>query len=521
MKIRFYIILLISTFLSVFNQSFAQKIDIETLSFKTEFEKRVFKNHNEASFLELLLAISPEMNDEKAKSIELKIKSFEEELKLKKFETKKEAKKIKMIFDLTHDSFLEKYEDIVNFEKIFSEKIFNCVSGSSLYALILQSFNIPYVIKESPTHVYIVVNPDHAHIVLESTLPNIGFIDKSDHYVKGIVDELVTLKQIKKEEVENNGYRKVYNAFFFSEETIPLKALASIQYSNEAIGLIEEEKYKEALNSIYKAQVLYESKTNNYIITTLLSNLTYKNQLNTIKDFSYVTAYSNHVDIDDDYIEAIFKEKLYKKIYNEGDLKFAEVMTNYFVKHIEDSLLTKNIALSYYLQMAGYHQAKSNWEKSIELAEKAYFLNPKNVQLESIISISINNKNVGKTITSKTLQELKEYVNRFDFLKENSMIINMMMKQSTYLAINALANNNITESLDAIKTTEELITSHKGKVNYDEDMLSKYYKILCEYYFQKNQYSKGSNAIKSGLKIMPNNKILNDKKDILKRAGYY
>jgi len=499
----------------------AQNIEFEKLTFKTPFEEHIFKNHNSSSALELLLAISPDMDTARYNQIKQSIIDFEDNLRYKKFETKKESKKVKTLFDETHSLFLGKYEDIVNFGDVFTLKTFNCVSGTALYALVLEDFNIPYVIKESPTHVYIVVNPDESHIVLESTRPDIGFIDKSDHYIKNIIEQLIELKQISKSEVNSKGYRKTYNDYFFSEDVITLKALASIQYSNEAIELIDKENLEDALNAIYKAQYLNESPSNLYIITNILSQFISENDLNDSTDFSKIVEYSNIVKANEEYIEALHAQKCYSLIIEEGNLEPAKNMTDYFVSNLTDSNLRESIELNYIIQLADYYQAKGDWEQSIHYAERAYRVNPNNVKLHRLISISINNKNVGKSFSQDLLDELIEYKEQFAFLKDHTMINNMTSNTSTYLAVNFLMNREITKSLNAIKIFEELVEEHKDKISFREPMIAGYYIQLCEYYFQINKYSKGCQAIKSGLKILPNNENLLKKKNVLVRAGYY
>lgn len=514
-------IAIISLILGSQTISSAQTIEFEKLDFKTPFEEQVFRDYKSANSLDLLLAISPKMNKEKADGIKQKILSFEEELKQKKFESKKEAKKIKTLFDLTHSSFLGKYEDVVNFGDIFTTKTFNCVSGSGLYAIILDDFNIPYAIKESPTHVYIVVNPDESHIVLESTLPGMGFIDKSDHYVKSIVDQLVELKQMTQEEVDRVGYRNMYNAHFFSEDVISMLALASIQYSNEAISYLDEDDTEKALESIYKAQYLYESKSNEYILTSILGSLVSENTLKDSNEFKQIVEYSNVVNTNSEYIIALYKEKAYNKIFNEGDIEFAGQMTNYLTTNLKDTNIVQEITFNHNLQLAGYYQAKSEWLKSLEYASIAHKLNPKNVSLENLITVSINNSQMGKTTTQKTLDELLSYRKQYPFLEGNSMLMNLITRQSSFLAIDYFRKYDLKNSAKAIDIAEDMVKTYKDKVNYNEDLLSEYYTRLCEYYFQKNQYKRGSQAIKDGLEILPDNKQLQDKRSLLKRAGYY
>ena len=93
------------------------------------------------------------------------------QVKLKFNPKKKPAKNIKKIYKEVHDSYCQKYTMNTDFSDLFKDGSYNCVSGTAIYALIFEELDIPYSIKEVPTHVYLVAYPETENIYVEATDP--------------------------------------------------------------------------------------------------------------------------------------------------------------------------------------------------------------------------------------------------------------------------------------------------------------------------------------------------------------
>ncbi len=94
---------------------------------------------------------------------------------------------------------------------------YDCVTGTIVYALILDKLNIEYEILEFPYHVLIVLNIDGKDIMLEATDPYYGFVTEEKDYLERI-------EFYKNQSQENAFLRK-----------IDLKQLAGLYYYNQAV----------------------------------------------------------------------------------------------------------------------------------------------------------------------------------------------------------------------------------------------------------------------------------------------
>jgi hypothetical protein len=174
-------ILSLILFLAVLTTAFTQKtISFDELHFHSDFEEEAFKNLETSSNFDLIFAVNSNITKEKTNAYKKQLANFFQVLEKKKVRKKKLKKAAKIIFETTHEYFFKKYEEYAEFHQIFKDGTFNCVTASAIYALTLEHFDIPYEIRELPTHVYIVAAPKTEHIILESTDPIDGLytIDK-------------------------------------------------------------------------------------------------------------------------------------------------------------------------------------------------------------------------------------------------------------------------------------------------------------------------------------------------------
>ncbi|EAY29197.1 hypothetical protein [Microscilla marina] len=163
-------------------------------------------------------------------------------LATKRTRYKNERKFLKYLFFSTHKKFLKKYEMYQNFSEIFSEEQkYNCVSGTTLYALILQELGYQYSIRETAFHVYLIVHtPNYPKILFDSTDPHHGFL--YNPYV---------VRKRERHYTKNNQHK-------FNQE-ITLSQLIGLQYYNQGVHHFNKKIFGKALVKLSKAYQHYPS----------------------------------------------------------------------------------------------------------------------------------------------------------------------------------------------------------------------------------------------------------------------
>ncbi len=501
-------------FLFTYFLSYCQA-DLKNIQFKSDFEKEVLSDISKHSELELLLAISKDITFEDSELVKAELINFKEKLVAKRFHKRNEKRKLKLLFELTHDTFFRKYRDVVNFDEIFSTSEYNCVSATALYAVILNDFDIPFLIKETPSHVFIVAYPKTNSIVLESTAPGSGYLTPSDRAVQNAVTSLIELKYFTAEEVQEKGTRKVYNDFFYTEGSIDIQKLAGLQYYNETIKFLQEENYKEALNSNYKSSLLYPSEKAEYLRFVILSNILDNSKFEEIDDVKYLAQYANDENANHENVVNTFGAIINDKLFTNGKTEQMDSIYHFLNSNLNDSTLSGRISAIYYEEYGRYFIQKSDFKRSMEFTKKAYEINPKNSNVQSMINHSILNIYAIQIGNSGLVDELQAYALEFPFLNENPNFHNVILHHYLKRAFQYIQVDNIKKGLEYQSLLEDLINEKGDKISVDNNAYGMIYAELGAAYYRAGEYVKAKNIINKGLKYVPEHPELKVRLDIV------
>src|SRR6187455_1654352 len=76
---------------------------------------------------------------------------------------------IDYLFDKTRNRFLRNYAEYATFSETLTRGKYNCLTGTALYALLLNHFNIPYQVIETNYHIFLVAETENGRVLLEAT----------------------------------------------------------------------------------------------------------------------------------------------------------------------------------------------------------------------------------------------------------------------------------------------------------------------------------------------------------------
>lgn len=196
---------------------------------------------------------------------------------IKKLEGVRSRKKsdhsfLRSIFYKVHQKSLIKYERHATMDQTLLTGNFGCLSGTALYALILDHFNYQYEIIELPNHVFIQLQVDGQNMLIESTNPEAGLIKLNK--------ELVTEMEQKGFDPRNIGTLTAVGDGSVDEwdvleghNKITLHELAGLQYFNESVRLYIQKEYTQSMDMIDEAYVRYPSKRNEKLMQLVINKI--------------------------------------------------------------------------------------------------------------------------------------------------------------------------------------------------------------------------------------------------------
>lgn len=176
------------------------------------------------------------------------------------------------VFFLTQQQLFETYEEHANFSKTLHDGIFDCVTGSGVFAMLLEKFGFDFKVMETDAHVYIKGMVSGQPFIMESTFPLNGFLVGDEQVRKfesnfitagaGLQNKLQYLGKMDESPIQNKTFNE-----------IGLRELGGLQYYNDAIKKFYEEDYLAAYSQLLKAEFLYPSSRINKFKVQLLALL--------------------------------------------------------------------------------------------------------------------------------------------------------------------------------------------------------------------------------------------------------
>jgi tetratricopeptide (TPR) repeat protein len=495
----------------------------DTLLYKSNFEKNVFKrtiDKRDIDFIALYAAINSDSAGYQQYLSE--IRGFYASLDKKIAGVRAPKQKAKLIFKEVHDHFFIQYEENVYFDNIFQNGLYNCLTASMLYSLVLTKYDIPFEIKEKPTHVYLVAFPGTENILFETTLPK-GFYMPDEKARREYVNALVTMKIISQEYVNSVGVPRAFNEFYYNNESITLQQLAGLQYFNEALTFYKEGELTSAITSAIKANTLYPCPKLLYIKTSLIREALSNSTFESLTDVLYLAEFANSsTDVrSKKFVFDVFEDILNNSLIKKGNEKFVTEVYELLQKRVEDTATANEISYTYNLGMGHWHGMKGNMDETLEFAEKAYAVNPNDARLQELIVKAVVLKTEKVRGTNSNIATLNGYAESFPFLKTHKTFRSLMIYQYAFRSYSLFLENSPVEGYKYLKLMEAELKEMDEKLITFEELIGMTYAEAGAYHFRKKEFTKAKEILRQGLHIAPDHGEIKERLKIVENEERY
>jgi hypothetical protein len=503
-------------FLAIWALAFGTSLSADTIFFKTNFERKQFKlaQKNSADIIDLFMSF--DSDSIVAVSAKKKLNLFFQKVGSKGLEKKSSKAFAKAIFQEAHEFFLRQYEEVVPFSRIFNDGLYNCVSATALFGIILDHYNIPYVIKEAPTHVFLVAYPDNLNILFETTNPK-GYFAPNDQLKAEYVKWLIKSKLTTQEYVNRIGIPKAFQEFYYSKEDILLINLAGIQYYNNSIELATEKKYADAIHQIVKATLLHPSKRNEFFQRSLIAHQLNNSKYENVNDIYYLILFANSTQDVSEKSEVIdlFKKIIYEQLFRKSNDSILNSTFNKLQSGIKDSLLAKDLKLQYFSAFADWYASKGRLTSAIEFSRNALKLAPKDATVQEILWRSIVMKYSASFGNNNDHNVLADYEKEFPFLKSNSHFKSLLIYNYAFASYKYFLDNKGDEGYRLMRQMELELKNKDKDVTVNDSQIALVFAEAGAFHFRKHEYKKAKEIILKGFEYTPNDGELKERLKII------
>jgi hypothetical protein len=430
---------------------------------------------------------------------------------------KKNSKRVKYIYESVHQAFLTKYQAKNRFSDIFENGYYNCVSATGLYCIAFDYFNIPYVIKEKPSHVYPVAYPHTDIVVVETTNPMVGSVAFSDQFKRAYVENLRKQKLVSNQEVQSSDASSLFDQYFFGKESeVTLDELVGIQYMNDGIFKFEEEDFANSYKQWEKAYMFYKTEqvVNGLVVSyyKAFQSMPKKDSLHA----SLVAKLSrfNKFGVAQDQVKGEFGNAIQQLLFDNGDAEGLKKYYQVLQKGIRNKELKEELTFLYEYESGRYLYNQARFSLCRPFFEKALKLRPNNQDVQriyvQILGNSLRNSSNGKEIVTALQAALSEH----SVLGSNNLFNSMLASAYLQRFGESYENNKPTEGDENRMSFEKMFAENKD-LTIDPILIGQAYSQAAVYYFRRSQNQKAKSILEHGLTIDPGNRELLARKRLI------
>ena len=497
----------------LFSQTSDSLLFLQDLSYSSELEKKLFYRNNEQlkgkEFLPFFLNFQTEQKEASLNSIIKIIDQDLTDLRSSKFYNNSEEKIIKIIHGKIYADLLKKYKLEADFHEIFVDGTFNCVTATVLYSCILEELNVPFAIKEMPTHVYLIGFPRTSKIKVETTSPIQNYFAFDNEFQLSYLNSLLANKIITEEELKISDKSKLFNTYFFTDKDISFRELAGIHYSNDGIYDMNKKDYINALINFKKAYILYPCARNKFLLQNIAAINCSNNQYKSKQDvdnyilLARLSSY-NSGQVTRDVLIGEFANITDKQLITSSNVTLYNDTYQQIRAQVKDSLFLNEISYTYHYNMGWVLLSKGNAKECLPNLIQAYQIHPNNANLQQSISEYLRITIGNFSDPMQVLKMIDDASKNFTFLNTH---INVLTTKSNCYLILAQRNFN---SGSIGKGEENLMKFEKAvndftEITINENFVEASYQAAGGAYFRRGEYAKAKEKFRKGLKYAPSN----------------
>ncbi|MDO1451031.1 hypothetical protein Q0590_32455 [Rhodocytophaga aerolata] len=495
-------------------------VHLGEVNYNSSFEKEAFQDYftkGKKNYLALFMSVSKETGSSEFANAHQAYQETFKQLTTGDIQKKNEAKRIKAIYSQTHDRLLSKYELKNHFPDIFANGNYNCVSATALYGLLFDDLQIPYTIKESPTHVYLIAYPHTQKILIETTDPRQGYMVFDDKFKTSFVSNLRSGKLISEQEYKSGSTNALFDKYYFSEENITIKELLGIQYMNDALYKLQENQLEEAFIQLEKAYLFYPCKKAGYLLLSTAALILDKKNYAAVEDAKYLGKLARYTEygISHDHIIAEFHRLTQLHLINNNRPELYDTFYQKISSAISDKALTQEIRYIYHYERSRIFFNQGRYQESLAFAEKTYILKPENIDVQTLFVSALGNSLKSQSDGTKVLEALSTYEQKFPKLLNNNIFYTYLIQACLISCGQHYELKKIAEA-ERLRARFEKLFADKGKDIVDSNLIGRVYSTGAMHYFRAGNDAKAKALLTKGLEMAPNDYEMQRRLQLLK-----
>lgn len=389
-------------------------------------------------------------------------------------------------------------------------------TACALYAIAFEYLNIPYIIKEIPGHIYLIVYPNEERIVLETTSYNFGLLALNKTQMAKRKKLLLKNGLISKESVNAKNLEDIYEDEYSKDLEISLTNLIGVLYFNNSILKSDSLLYDKAIVELEKGlqlcSIIDMQDMKIWLIYMLLEEVGAYLHLEQfcIMAVKYYNA-NSHLKFNIEYLD-YFLNYLYEIVKNNKSADISSEFIPCFSEKINNPHLVESIEYTSQMELAEKYFDYGMYKTALTFLRGKYRSDDEKYQsmLKECVMAYVRNHAVNESI--------------FDFVNEVRVYFPLLVEKEWFESIDSycyMLLTNLYFRNNKPNTGERYLKRCLEELGDDvfsetDLMIVDYaYSAASAYYVRLEDYLKGEMYLRKGLLINPNSETLNRKLNVL------
>jgi len=490
---------------------------VEDLYYNSAFEYQLFDDLEDGKrdYLSLITCMNPEATEKDVAVYRKWIIDIAGIIGHGRFERLSEEKKMVAIHDYVTKNMLLQYYQSSSFDDLYKYDRYNFLTAACLYAFIMDELHIPYVIKESSDHLYLIAYPRTGKILVEMTIPeinnryNFALRNSFINYLKenNLIDEIT---------YRSKSTRDLFAKYFFSQKDFTLKELMGLQYMYKALGDTGVSACKSAYQDLQKAYYLYPSWKMQYMLLAEYYNYMENADLTNTENLGYFVTGPELIPIGfhPDYFLKRFSDLTEIYLFSRKDINEYNGIYNYIMEQVAGRNIRDELSFIYYYETGRFYNNSGKFELALDNLEKAFEINPSDKNMQGLF-VRVLADYAATTAVSDLIPRLEYYYQEYKIEELHDIFIMILMHVFLQYAGKSFQVEDGVTGETYLAKFDSLYRNNTG-TGIDQDLIVQTYSSAAIYYSGKGDIARSKQMILQGLQLAPGNVELQMKLDSFK-----
>jgi tetratricopeptide (TPR) repeat protein len=475
------------------------------LTYFSDLERESFVQYfnGQPDHLKMIIALGPKSTEKELVIYQDWISDMVQGIRHKKFERWNKVRKINQVKQSVSQALLISFEHQASFNDLFRYGHFNYFTAASLYAIILDSLDIPFEIREVSNSIMLLTYPDDEKIIIEINGPGTQFFMFVHDTRSNFVEFLRKSNIVDDATFASATTRALFERYYFANHGLTIREMTGMLYLNSAIDYLNRSEPDNAYTQLEKALILHPSCKTLYLLLAQLNGFLASMDYHSTRDLGYLIKAGRLIGfgMDRETIAGFLQNIIHQLLIEEQDFKGMQYILDYMQEYLDDEVLKKEFSFLVHYETGRLHFIDQQYFEALKSAETAYALKPADGDNHDLLVRSLGGYSINAN-PGMVLERINHYDTAFIEIADNELYLMIKQRVCLVFAGEAFQLQDGINGEHHLAIFEEIADQRPG-LGIDLLAVGRTYSSAAIYYYRQGRIQKSREILEKGLEYAP------------------